>query len=161
MGDGLRVRCCRAAGDALGRWKEWTTDDLCPPQRDHVRGQLWPNRVWPKPSLAKTNFAVPPSDPERPDPGRPDHPDRPDPQDRPPPKFRALSLFRHNFHYFFPLLGVFSLNFGGVFEGRGRQMCTFRLWGCRAKPRRGPHPFGAPHGQPPHPNQPDPDRADP
>ena len=45
-------------------------------------------------------------------------------------------------HYFFPFpppifaLGVFSLNFGGVFEGQDPQMCTFGLSGCRVKPRR-------------------------
>ena len=65
----------------------------------------------------------------------PDRPPRPPPPDR--PKFRV---------FFFPSpapifvlslsLGVFSLNFGGVFEGRGPQTCTFRLSGCRVKPRR-------------------------
>ena len=31
---------------------------------------------------------------------------------------------------FFPLLGVFSLNFGGVFNGRDSEMCTFGSgWG--------------------------------
>ena len=30
---------------------------------------------------------------------------------------------------FFLLLGVFSWNFGGVFEGRGPQMCTFKVLG--------------------------------
>ena len=29
--------------------------------------------------------------------------------------FAFFSLSRHNFHSFFPLLGVFSMNFGGVF----------------------------------------------
>ena len=49
-------------------------------------------------------------------------------------------------------LGVFSLSFGGVFEGRGAQMCTFGLSGCRVKPRRnfGPPPFRAPTQQHPH-----------
>ena len=28
------------------------------------------------------------------------------------------------------------MNFGGVFEGRGTEMCTFGLSGCRVKPRR-------------------------
>ena len=36
---------------------------------------------------------------------------------------------------------VFSLNFGGVFEGRNPEMCTFGLSGCRVKPRR-PHQTG-------------------
>ena len=34
-------------------------------------------------------------------------------------------LFHHNFLSFFPLLGVFSWNVGGVFGGRGPEMCTF------------------------------------
>ena len=42
------------------------------------------------------------------------------------PKFRAFSpLSRHNFLFFLPLLGVVSLNFGGVIELRDPQMCTF------------------------------------
>ena len=32
-----------------------------------------------------------------------------------------FSLSRHGFHSFFPLLGVFSWNFGGVFEGRDHE----------------------------------------
>ena len=58
------------------------------------------------------------------------------PPDR--PKFRSLffSLSCRKFHSFFFLWGVFSLNFGGVFEGRDPQMCTFGLSGCRVKPRR-------------------------
>ena len=47
-----------------------------------------------------------------------------------------FSLSRRKFRSFFSLWGVFSLNFGGVFEGRGAQMCTFGLSGCRVKPRR-------------------------
>ena len=58
----------------------------------------------------------------------------------PPPRtaqnFPLFSLSRP-FSFFFCLsLGVFSLNFGGVFEGRDPQMCTFGLSGCRVKPRR-------------------------
>ena len=64
---------------------------------------------------------------------------------------------RHNFHSFFSLLGVFSLNFGGVFEAWDPQMCTFVLSSCRVKPQRplgqslwaptplGPHPPDPPH----------------
>ena len=53
------------------------------------------------------------------------------------PKFRAFfSLSRHKIRSFLPSLGVSSLNFGGVFEGRDPQMCTFGLSGCRVKPRR-------------------------
>ena len=36
---------------------------------------------------------------------------------------------RHNFLSFFPLLGVLSLDFGGVFEGWDPQMCTFGVLG--------------------------------
>ena len=43
-----------------------------------------------------------------------------------PPPFRSFCLS----------LGVFSLNFGGVFEGRCPQMCPFWLSGCRVKPWR-------------------------
>ena len=48
----------------------------------------------------------------------------------PPPIFALFSLS----------LGVFSLFFGGVFEGRDPGLCTFGLSGCRVKPRR---PLGA------------------
>ena len=51
------------------------------------------------------------------------------------PKFRSFfSLSRRKFHSEFSLWGVFSLNFGGVFEGRGAQMCMFGvLWlSCEA-----------------------------
>ena len=42
------------------------------------------------------------------------------------PKFcDFFFLYRHNFHSFFFLSGFFSLNFGGVFEGRVHQMHTF------------------------------------
>ena len=48
-----------------------------------------------------------------------------------------FSLSRLHFRYFSLSLGeVFSWNFGGVFEGRDPQMCTFGLSGCRVKPRR-------------------------
>ena len=37
------------------------------------------------------------------------------------PKFRAFfSLSRRRIRFFLPSLGVFSLNFGGVFEAPGR-----------------------------------------
>ena len=49
----------------------------------------------------------------------------------------ALFFPSSHFHSFFPLLGVFSWNFGGVFEGWGPEMFTFGLSGCRVKPRRG------------------------
>ena len=48
----------------------------------------------------------------------------------------------------------FSLNFGGVFEDRDPQMCTFGLLGCRVKPRQ-PHQTGPPglaHDSPRTPN---------
>ena len=60
------------------------------------------------------------------------------------PKFRSsFSLSRRKFLSFFSLWEVFSLNFGGVFEDRGAQMCTFMLSGCRVEPRR-PHQTGPP-----------------
>ena len=44
------------------------------------------------------------------------------------PKFCSFfSLSRRKFRSFLPSLGVFSWNFGGVFEGRNPQMCTFGL----------------------------------
>ena len=80
-------------------------------------------------------FGRPPLDgppPDRPPPGRA-------PQDRPPPTTQNIALFLsvhcHNAIPFFLLVGVFSWKFGGVFEGRGPQMCTFGLSGCRVKPR--------------------------
>ena len=46
------------------------------------------------------------------------------------PKFRAFfSLSRHNFRSFCVSLSVFSWNFGGVFEGRVLEMCTFGVLG--------------------------------
>ena len=39
--------------------------------------------------------------------------------------FALFSLSRHNFHSSLPLLGLLLLNFGGVFEGRDPEMCTF------------------------------------
>ena len=51
------------------------------------------------------------------------------------------------FSFFPPLLGVFSLNFGGVFEGLDPQMCTFGLSGCRVKPRRRGRSSGGPQNE--------------
>ena len=48
---------------------------------------------------------------------------------------RFFPFSRHNFLSSFPLLGVLSLNFGGVFKGRDPEMCKFGLSGCRVKPR--------------------------
>ena len=42
-------------------------------------------------------------------------------------KSHFFSLSRYRIRSFLPSLGVFSLNFGGVFEGRDPQMCTFGL----------------------------------
>ena len=50
--------------------------------------------------------------------------------------FALFSLSRRKIRSFLPSLGVVSLNFGGVIEGRDPQMCTFGLSGCRVKPRR-------------------------
>ena len=53
------------------------------------------------------------------------------------PKCRSFfSLSRRTIRSFLSSLGVFSLNFGGVFEGRDPQMCTFGLSGCCVKPQR-------------------------
>ena len=56
--------------------------------------------------------------------------------------FALFSLSRRKIRSFLPSLGVFSLNFGGVFEGWDPQMCTFGLSGCRVKPRGPPKPPG-------------------
>ena len=69
------------------------------------------------------------------------------PLDRPSPGPPKISLFFYPLppqnSFFSSLSGVFSWNFGGVFEGRDPQMCTFGLSGCRVKPRR-PHQTGPP-----------------
>ena len=70
-------------------------------------------------------------------------PPDPPPPNRPSPGPPKISLFffplsRRTLHSFFSLWEVFSLNFGGVFEDRGAQMCTFGLSGCRVELRR-PH----------------------
>ena len=39
--------------------------------------------------------------------------------------FALFFLSRSHFRSFCVSLGVFSWNFGGVFEGRGPEMCTF------------------------------------
>ena len=58
------------------------------------------------------------------------------PPDR--PKFRSFfSLSRRKFHSFFSLWGVFSLNFGAVFEGWGAQKNTFGLSKTRTFERPG------------------------
>ena len=49
------------------------------------------------------------------------------------PKIRFFSLFRHNFHSFFPLSGVFLWIFGGVFEFRDPKMFTFGLSGLSSE----------------------------
>ena len=75
--------------------------------------------------------------PEPPFPGPPSR-DRPS-LGRPSPGQPKISLFFFPLppqSSFLPSLGVFSLNFGRVFEGQNPQMCTFGLSGCRVKPRR-------------------------
>ena len=76
----------------------------------------------------------------------------------PPPDRPNISLFFFPFpppfRSFCVSLGVFSLNFGVVFEFRNPKMCTFGLSGCRVKPRR-PHQTGPPglaHDSPRTPN---------
>ena len=84
------------------------------------------------PMTTPTRTALPQ---DRPSPGPP-FPRTTLPQDRPPPdrpppdKFRSFfSLSRRKIRSFLPSLGVFSWNFGGVFEDRDPQMCTFGALG--------------------------------
>ena len=108
------------------------------------QNQVWPNYLWTKPSLVKPTFlakitrisvlvfllcsanvgiaGTPPSLPS---------PQAPGLLPAGPPKFFPYPTPHHNFHFFFPLLGVFSWNFGGVFEGREPQMWSSRF----VKPR--------------------------
>ena len=69
------------------------------------------------------------------------------------PKFRAFfSLSRHNFLSFFSLLGVFSWNFGGVFEAQAGALKCARLEfsGCRVRAPAGRSggAAGVPHDSP-------------
>ena len=48
--------------------------------------------------------------------------------------FALFSLSHHIFHSFFPLLRVLSLKFGGDFEFRDPQMCTFGVLGLPKPP---------------------------
>ena len=52
------------------------------------------------------------------------------------PKFRAFvfSPLPPLFSFFLPLVGVVSLNFGGVIEGLDPQMCTFGVLGLSCEP---------------------------
>ena len=110
--------------------------------------QVWLNQVWPKPSLAfgRQGFTRQPENSKRAHlsqklqredtqrgkkrakfwPGEGRSPGTAQPGDRPSwgPPFpgTALPLDRPKFRSFLPSLGVFSLNFGGVFEDRGAQM---------------------------------------
>ena len=52
------------------------------------------------------------------------------------PKFRVFFPPPLHFRSYCLSLGVFSWNFGGVFESRDPQMCTFGI--CRVNPRRPP-----------------------
>ena len=50
------------------------------------------------------------------------------------PEFRSFfSIPRLHFRSFSPSLGVFSLNFGGVFEGRGPEMARLEFSGCHVR----------------------------
>ena len=51
------------------------------------------------------------------------------PYARPPKISLFFSVSRSHFHSFCLSLGVFTLNFGGVFEGQDNQMCTFGVLG--------------------------------
>ena len=69
-----------------------------------------------------------------------------------PPKISAFFFFfplPPPYSLFFASLGVFSWNFGGVFEGRDPQMCTFGLLGCRVKPPAALGPCGISGGASP------------
>ena len=50
---------------------------------------------------------------------------------------RFFSLFRHNFLSFFSLLGVFSWNFGGVFEGQDGAQSRTGFHTTAREPKRG------------------------
>ena len=63
----------------------------------------------------------------------------PDPPPPDLPKFRSFVPSPAPIFALSLSLGVFSLNFGGVFEGRDNQTCTFGLSGCRVKPVTGLH----------------------
>ena len=56
-----------------------------------------------------------------------------------PPKISLFFFFlsRRKIRSFFPSLGVFSLNFGGVLKTGTLKMCTFGLSGCIVKPGYG------------------------
>ena len=101
----------------------------------------------------------PPPDPPPPDPLR-RTPLRRTPLRRTPLRRTAqnFALFFHSPATVFILFSLscwsFSWNFGGVFEDRDPQMCTFGFSGCRVKPRR-PHQTGPPglaHDSPRTPN---------
>ena len=50
--------------------------------------------------------------------------------------FALFSLSRRKIRSFPPSLGVFSWNFGGVFEGGTLKCARLEFSGCRVKPRR-------------------------
>ena len=54
------------------------------------------------------------------------------------PKFRSFFPSRRKIRSFLPSMGVFSLNFGGVFEDRDPQMCTFGILGLSCASPGGP-----------------------
>ena len=141
----LCVCVCWFHGFRVGVSRFWFGHVRCPsrdrPSRDR------PSRD--RPSRDRPSWDRPSRDRPSRDPPPPDRP----PPDR--PKFRSFfSLSRRKIRSFLPSLGVFSLNFGGVFEDRDPEMCTFGLSGCRVKPRR-PHQTGPPglaHDSPRTPN---------
>ena len=70
----------------------------------------------------------------------------PPPLDPPPPdrpKFRSFSSLSRHRSLFLRLSGCLLAEFWWCFEHRNPEMCTFRLSGCRVKPRR-PHQTGPP-----------------
>ena len=126
---------CWFHGFRVGGSRFWFGHVRCPrnrPSRDRPsRGPPFPGTALPGTALRRTAL----------------------PLDR--PKFRSFcSLSRRKIRSFLPSLGVFSWNFGGVFEDRDPQICTFGLSDCRVKPRR-PHQTGPPglaHDSPRTPN---------
>ena len=120
-----------SAGPPLRRTTLFVT---APPQDRFRRTPLCVSAVCDRPSAGPPRRTAPP-------------PDR--------PKFRAFFPPRHNFHSFFSLLGGPFVEFWWCFEGRGPEMCTFGLSGCRVKPRR-PHQIGPPKFWAPHPFLPPP-----
>ena len=112
---------------------EGTCNEACSDEEGQTnfgQHQVWPSQVWPIASLAERilaqNNILGQIDPDwwanfclwlMWD-CRADCPSAGTALPRTAQKFALFSLSRHNFHSFFPLLGVFSRNFGGVLKVR-------------------------------------------